>query len=151
MTRRVKWSSTDDSVCRVDNDGVASVVGPGEGAVVAWYASQIAIARITVPYNRGKPTATAGETVDTRKPRNFIDEQIDRQLARLNLPASPPASDAEFLRRASVDTIGAVPTIEEVRKFLADPSPTKRDALIDTLIAQARVRRLLDLSSGPTC
>ena len=32
------------------------------------------------------PLAASG---DRRKPRNFIDEQIDRQLARLNLPASP--------------------------------------------------------------
>ncbi len=38
------------SVCRVDDDGLASVIGPGEGAIVAWYASKIAIARITVPY-----------------------------------------------------------------------------------------------------
>ena len=76
------------------------MVGPGEGAVVAWYASKIAIARITVPYGDGEPAATAGELVDRRKPRNFIDEQVDRQLARLNLPASPACDDAEFVRRA---------------------------------------------------
>ena len=40
VTRGVKWSSSDESVCRVDDDGLAAVVGPGEGAVVAWYASQ---------------------------------------------------------------------------------------------------------------
>ena len=50
VTRWVKCHSADESVCRVDEDGVAAVVGPGEGAVVAWYASKIAIARITVPY-----------------------------------------------------------------------------------------------------
>ena len=50
VTRWVKWSSADESVCRVDEEGKASVIGPGEGAVVAWYASRLAIARITVPY-----------------------------------------------------------------------------------------------------
>ena len=132
----MKWSSADESVCRVDENGVASVVGPGEGAVVAWYASKIAIARITVPYPDRKPADEGGGLVDRRKPRNFIDEQIDRQLARLNLPASPACDDAEFIRRASVDTIGRLPTADEVRDFLADSSAGKRDALIDRLLAR---------------
>src|SRR3954453_19654034 len=87
VTSWVKWSSADESVCRVDEDGVASVIGPGEGAVVAWYASKIAIPRITVPYpDEGSEEGVRGEgLVDRRKPRNFIDEQVDRQLRRLNL------------------------------------------------------------------
>ncbi len=133
VTRFVKWSSADESVCRVDDNGQVTIVGPGEGAVVAWFASKLAIARVTVPFEPG-PLA-AGESRDTRKPRNFIDEQVDRQLARLNLPASPACGDAEFLRRASIDTIGRPPTIEEVRQFLGDPAPAKRDALADHLLA----------------
>ncbi len=131
VTRWVKWSSADESVCRVDDQGKAQVIGPGEGSIVAWYASKLAIARMTVPYGEG----SAAEIVDRRKPRNFIDEQIDKQLARLNLPASPDCTDAEFLRRATVDTIGRLPSIEETRAFLADSSTTKRDALIDRLLA----------------
>ena len=99
VTRWAKWSSADESVCRVDDQGTATVVGPGEGAVVAWYASKIAIARITVPYGDGSP-ATDGSLVDRRKPRNFIDELIDKQLVRLNLPASPACDDPTFVRRA---------------------------------------------------
>ncbi|WP_435010709.1 DUF1549 domain-containing protein [Tundrisphaera lichenicola] len=136
VTRWVKWSSSDESVCRVDDKGVASVVGPGEGAVVAWYASKIAIARITVPYGEGETLAKGAEEVDQRKPRNYIDEQVDRQLARLNLPASPDCTDAEFVRRSWVDTVGRPPTVEEVRRFLADPALGKRDALIDELLAR---------------
>jgi Protein of unknown function (DUF1553)/Protein of unknown function (DUF1549) len=132
VTRWVKWSSADESVCRVDEHGKTQVVGPGEGAVVAWYASKLAIARVTAPY-QAQPTG-AGETIDRRKPRNFIDEQIDKQLARLNLVPSPACTDAEFVRRAYVDTIGCLPTIDEVRAFLADASPTRRDALVESLI-----------------
>jgi hypothetical protein len=132
VTPWVKWSSSDESVCRVDDDGVATVVGPGEGAVVAWYASRIAIARLTIPYEGTSPAVSA----DPRKPRNFIDDQIDKQLARLNLPASPPCGDAEFVRRVFVDTVGRTPTADEVRAFLADPSPAKRDALADALLAR---------------
>jgi Protein of unknown function (DUF1553)/Protein of unknown function (DUF1549) len=134
VTRWVKWSSTDESVCRVDEEGRAQVVGPGEGAIVAWFASKLAIARLTVPYGGDVPAA-ADPLVDRRKPRNFIDEQVDRQLARLNLPASPACGDAEFVRRAYVDTVGRLPSVDEARAFLADPSPTRRDALVDRLLA----------------
>ena len=134
VTRWVKWSSADESVCRVDDQGKAQVIGPGEGSIVAWFASKLAIARITVPYGDGVPAAS-GEDADRRKPRNFIDEQVDKQLARLNLPASADCGDSEFLRRATVDTIGRLPSVEETRSFLADSSATKRDALIDRLLA----------------
>ncbi len=54
----------------------------------------------------------------------------------MNLPASPPCSDSEFVRRAYVDTIGTLPTAEEVRRFLADTSADKRDQLIESLLAR---------------
>ncbi len=132
ITRWAKWSSTDESVCRVDEDGRIQVIGPGEGAVAAWYSSKLAIARVTVPYPGGP--IPPGAEVDRRKPRNFIDEQVDRQLARLRLPASPPCSDPEFLRRAYIDTIGRPPDTNETRAFLADSSPRRRDTLIDRLL-----------------
>ena len=134
VTRWVKWSSADESVCRVDEQGKAQVVGPGEGAVVAWFASKLAIARVTVPYGGGSPTGP-GEVVDRRKPRNFIDEEVDKQLGRLNLPASPECTESEFVRRAYVDTIGRLPSVDEARAFLADPSKARRDALVDRLLA----------------
>jgi hypothetical protein len=134
VTRGVKWSSADETVCRVDDHGQAQVIGPGEGAIVAWFASKLAIARVTVPFSDapGQPPATALGP----KPRNFIDDQVDKQLARLNLPPSPACTDAEFIRRATVDTIGRLPTIDEVRSFLVDPSTTRRDALIVALLAR---------------
>lgn len=132
VTRWVKWSSADESVCRVDDRGEAQVIGPGEGAVAARFGSRLAIARVTVPYkNEPAPAGLA----DDRKPRNFIDERIDEQLARLNLPASPACSDAEFVRRAYVDAVGRIPTVDEARAFLSDPSEGRRDALIDRLLA----------------
>jgi hypothetical protein len=128
VTPWVIWASANEAVARVDGTGQANVIGPGEGAVTAWYSQKIVISRLTVPYPQQEATTVAAS------PRNFIDEHIDRQLARLNLPASPPCDDATFLRRASLDTIGTLPTIEETRAFLADTSPDKRDRLIDSLL-----------------
>ncbi|QDT35708.1 DUF1553 domain-containing protein [Stratiformator vulcanicus] len=127
----VIWSSSDEAVCSVDEHGTVTVIGPGEGAIVAWYSSKLAIARVTVPF---EAVASAGDVVDTREPVNFIDEHVNRQLERLNLVASGPCSDASFIRRAYVDTIGLLPTSEEVRTFLADDSVDKREQLIDELL-----------------
>ncbi|MGE0378067.1 MAG: DUF1549 and DUF1553 domain-containing protein, partial [Planctomycetaceae bacterium] len=116
-------------------DGHVAVFGSGEGALVAWYASILGIARITVPYG-AEGSAVCGELADPREPRIFMDEQIDVQLARLNLPRSAPCSDAEFIRRTYVDTIGTLPTVDDVKKFLADAAADKRDKLIEDLLSR---------------
>jgi hypothetical protein len=48
---------------------------------------------------------------------------------------APLASDAEFLRRVSLDLAGRIPTAAETRAFLDDASPEKRTALVDRLLA----------------
>ena len=58
------------------------------------------------------------------------------KLRQLNVPPSAPAGDAEFLRRAYLDTIGMLPTADEVRSFLADTATDKRDRLIESLLAR---------------
>jgi hypothetical protein len=71
-----------------------------------------------------------------------LHEQIDRLVeARIgeNLPApsSGPAAlstDAEFLRRIWLDLAGMIPTADEARAFLDDPSAYKRIRLIDRLL-----------------
>lgn len=60
-------------------------------------------------------------------------------LAKANgAPVSPPASDAEFLRRVWRDFDGGIPSAEEARNFFSDASSDKRARLIDQLIAAPR-------------
>ncbi len=61
-----------------------------------------------------------------------IDRVIDSD--RLGRPA-PQASDAEFLRRVSLDLNGMPPSIDELKEFLADKTPDKRARKIDRLLA----------------
>ncbi|HZL89563.1 MAG TPA: DUF1549 domain-containing protein [Pirellulaceae bacterium] len=62
--------------------------------------------------------------------------RIDEQIAQGHAgPLSPPASDADFVRRIYLDLTGMVPTAGQVRAFLADASPDKRVKLIDQLLA----------------
>ena len=67
-------------------------------------------------------------------PRNKIDEFVFDKLKQLNIEPANPCSDAVFLRRAYLDTIGTLPTAEEAERFLADKSPDKRSVLIDHLL-----------------
>jgi hypothetical protein len=132
VTQWAKFAATNEAVATVDEAGRIEVVGHGGGAVTAWYASKIANVRVTSPYDAEVPAAVYAEA----KRVNFIDELVLKQLQRLNLPPAPPADDATFIRRALLDTLGKLPTAEEVRAFLAEAAPEKRNHLIDSLLSR---------------
>ena len=133
VTRWARFASTDATVAEVDEaTGLAKVIGHGEGAVTAWYSGQIALARITSPW----PSDIPDEVYSQTPRRNVIDDSVLGQLRRLNLKPSPRSSDSEFIRRVHLDVVGMLPTPEVTRGFLADPSETKRDAMIESLLAQ---------------
>ena len=66
--------------------------------------------------------------------RNFIDEEIFGRLERDRIPVAALTTDKEFIRRIYLDLAGRLPTPEEYRAFLDDPSAGKRDGIIDTLL-----------------
>ena len=133
VTAWARFNSTDASVAIVDEKtGKAEVVGFGQGAITAWYSGQIAIARITSPW----PNTIADAVFAQAPRRNFIDELVLAQLRQLNLKPSPPCTDSEFIRRAHLDVIGALPTPAETKAFLASTAKDKRDKLIDQLLAR---------------
>jgi hypothetical protein len=63
-----------------------------------------------------------------------IDRDIDKKLAAEKVPASPPADDAEFLRRAYLDLTGRPPTAAQAVAFLDSKDENKRAKLIDELL-----------------
>ncbi len=132
VTRWSKFTSTDETVASVDRAGIVNVLGSGEGAVTAWFSSQIVIARITAPYSNSIP----GEVFSQAPRSGLIDDLVLEQLKRLNLKPSPAAGDATFVRRAYLDTIGKLPNPEEVRAFVRDTSPRKHDRLADHLLSR---------------
>src|SRR5207302_4127980 len=57
-------------------------------------------------------------------------------LNDLKIAPSEGCTDAEYLRRVTIDLIGIQPTPMEMKAFLADNSPDKRTKVIDTLFAR---------------
>lgn len=67
-----------------------------------------------------------------------IDELLDARLREAKVRAAPPANDAEFIRRASLDLDGIIPSGSEVSAFLQDTSSEKHTGLVDRLLANPR-------------
>jgi len=66
--------------------------------------------------------------------QNQVDVLVKARLEQRGIKPANLCSDAVFVRRAYLDVIGTLPTLEDVRQFLADPSPGKRTALIESLL-----------------
>jgi hypothetical protein len=126
VTHLVKYSSNDDTIAAVNAAGTVTAQRGGETAIVVRGPGVAAAARVGVVIERLKfqPMAV----------KNFIDEHINAKLARLSIPPSAPAGDAEFLRRVYLDVTGVIPTSAEARAFLASKHPNKRAALVDELL-----------------
>lgn len=131
VTRLARFESTDVGVVKVDEHGKLKVEGHGEAAVTVGFSSTVALTRVTCKY----PTAI-DPSVFANAPRyNRIDELNLAKLESLGIPPSPLADDATFLRRASLDATGTLPTPEQVDAFLADSDPDKRAKLVERLLS----------------
>src|SRR3954453_17273670 len=70
-----------------------------------------------------------------------LHSQIDKLLVPVGGVTPNAASDAEFMRRVSLDLIGMPPTADEARAFLTDKAPDKRTKFIDGLFASPHFAR----------
>jgi hypothetical protein len=120
----------DDYIADVAATGEVRGLHPGDTAVVISYGGNLATARVLVP-----APAAPGFVYPSIAEVNFIDRQVFVKLRKLRIVPSDLSGDAEFLRRVTLDTIGTLPTPQEVRDFLADPRPGKRSRKIDELLA----------------
>lgn len=64
-----------------------------------------------------------------------INQALRAYWAEHEVTPSPPADDAEWLRRVHLDLIGQIPSVDAVLTFLADQRPDKRARVVDDLLA----------------
>lgn len=87
-------------------------------------------------------TALAGDS-------DVIDRHILGRIERQGIPVAQPSSDAEFVRRVTLDLTGRLPEPEAARRFLADSDPEKRRKYIDSLIPPLPVSGMRSVSQAP--
>lgn len=127
VTPTAQFDSLNDSVAKVTPDGFVTVLAKGETHIMVRFAGQATVVRITSPFDRIEPYPA----IPTN---NFIDEKLVRKWKDLGLVPSPLGGDEDFLRRIYLDTIGTLPTPEEVKAFLSDKAPDKRSKWIDKVL-----------------
>jgi hypothetical protein len=96
-----------------------------------------AVSRATLAFVSSHPAAASAPFRPVGRIRrvNYVDEEIFGKMDADKIPSAPLSSDAEFLRRVTLDLTGRIPDAATVALFLADPSGDKRDRMIDTLLA----------------
>lgn len=129
VTQYARYSTNDDLVSEVDDDGLLTSTGKGETSIMIRYLGGVGIVRVRVPRDPLPATAYA-----SFKPNNYIDELVLDKLKEVRIGPSELAGDAEFMRRAYIDTCGIIPSPEEARAFLESKDPNKRARLIDQLL-----------------
>ena len=129
ITALTAYDSSDESIGMISGAGVLSQQGRGEVTVLARYLDKVSTTQITFLTNRpefqwpGPPEATT------------IDQLVFGKLKQLQIQPSELCSDTDFLRRATLDLTGRLPSLEETQLFIVEQSETKRAAVIDRLLA----------------
>ena len=143
VTRLALYESNEPSVAEVGPGGVVETQARGGlFAVMVRYGDDFGVFHGTVPFHQPKANEEIADQTDTR---SWIDQLLRRQWHRLGIEPSPPADDATFVRRASLDICGTLPTSEEVRTYLDDRRPDKRARLIDRLLERPEHASLFGL------
>ena len=135
VTCLVRYQTNDDAIAEVDTEGLVMSQGSGDTHIIARYDNGVAAIPVLRPY--GERLADRLTQQDSVAPSDqVVDHYINRKLAKLNLTPSELCTDAEFLRRVSIDMTGTLPTPAEVERFLSDSSTDKRDRKIDELLTR---------------
>jgi hypothetical protein len=128
VTCLCRFTTNNEDVALVNSAGLVKSTGSGDTHVIVTYDNGLA----AIPILRSVTQANiASIPLSSRHP---IDQMVERKLSKLGIVPSELCTDAEFLRRLSIDLTGTLPAPEEIVAFLANDSPDKRTHKIDELL-----------------
>src|SRR5262245_4021165 len=83
-------------------------------------------------------TANAADLPPPSRPiQEVVDLPIEAGLQQAKVQPAPPADDATFLRRVTLDLCGRIPTTAELNAYLASTEPDRKGKLVDRLLASS--------------
>lgn len=129
VTPLCRFRTNDESVSEVDVNGLVKSLGPGDTHIVAFYDNGVVPVQTLLPVSD-----LVGDKFPNVPTPTKIDELVVQKQRTLGMVSSDLCTDAEFLRRLSLDMTGTLPAPEEVEAFLADQSSDKRAKKIDELL-----------------
>jgi WD40 repeat protein len=133
VTALADYLSNDKEMVRVDEHGLVQIGSlSGESVIVVRFMGFVDASLITIPAE----TKLAAERYADLPANNFIDRLAYAQFQKLGLWPSETCTDAEFIRRSTLDTLGVLPTADETRAFLVDPDSGKRRKWVEHLLEQ---------------
>ncbi|WP_052336102.1 DUF1549 and DUF1553 domain-containing protein [Rhodopirellula sallentina] len=128
VTELCRFSTNDDSVATINELGRVDSALTGDTHVV------VAYDRAVVPIAVTRRIEFDGNVAEPPVSDHVVDRLIAQKHEKLGIVPSPLCTDSEFIRRASLDITGTLPAAEEVRRFLANEDPNKRNELIEDLL-----------------
>lgn len=129
VTALCRFQSNNPTVAEVDTDGVITSGEPGDTHVVVFYDGGVVPVPIIRPVSDKFGPNYPAVATSTK-----IDELVVSKLQKLGMVPSEGCTDAEYLRRVSLDLTGTLPTPAEVTAFLDDSSPDKRARKVEELL-----------------
>ncbi len=129
ITALTAFDTSDESIAAITPSGVVTREGRGEATILARYLDKMSTTQISFLTDR-PDFQWPNPPEETR-----IDQLVFGKLKQLQIQPSDLCSDSDFLRRATLDLTGRLPTLEETQAFHADTNPAKRASLVDRLLA----------------
>ena len=128
VTRLTVFTSSDTAIASVTAGGLVEFYQSGEVAILCRYLEELIPVRLTFLEPKD------GFKWSNPPENNYIDKHIFAKLKMLSIQPSELCTDQEFIRRATMDLCGVLPSAQEVKAFLESKDKDKRAKLIDALL-----------------
>lgn len=129
VTPLCRFQTNDPTIAGISESGQVTAGTPGDTHVVVFYDAGV------VPIPVMRPVSDQfGKSYPQIATKTNIDAHVINKLSKLGIVPSETCTDAEFLRRVTLDITGTLPTPSEIEAFVGETSAEKRSRKIDELL-----------------
>ncbi|HBE69617.1 MAG TPA: hypothetical protein DDW52_15845 [Planctomycetaceae bacterium] len=129
VTCLCRFHTNDSAITQIDESGIVTSEDVGDTHVVVSYDKAV------VPVQTLRAVSSrVGDSYPAIAASTEVDRLVIAKLRKLGIVPSDLCTDAEFLRRVSLDMTGTLPTASEVQAFLDDSAADKRQRKVAELL-----------------